>query len=120
MLLRESAKHCKLAVDLRGVVDTKIDAGVPEGRALINFTDALVEQSSDGLRDARQVLAQRLGADAVVQSAAVAATFSMLDRVANATGIPFEKEFAPAARPIQNVLGLEKFRSAANSAVEHD
>jgi hypothetical protein len=89
VLLRVSGSATKTRVDLTALIgDESTDCGVDHGADLRQFALAIVRGGTpeDGLADRRSVLADNLGADAVVDAAAVAAFFNAFDRVADATG----------------------------------
>ncbi len=63
------------------------------------------------LDTARKDLLDALGAEALVDSCAVAATFNAIDRVADSTGIPIdEARIAPTA-DLRDRLGIDRFPS---------
>jgi hypothetical protein len=49
------------------------------------------------------------GAVALVDAAAVVATFNAIDRVADSTGIPIEDSKAEATRDLRAALGIDAF-----------
>ncbi|MGB1505380.1 MAG: hypothetical protein ACPHJY_09525 [Acidimicrobiales bacterium] len=66
------------------------DGGVRGGTTLLRFTEAMVGGDDVELSAARKALEKLLGPDVVVDTAAVAAAFQMMNRVANATGTPLD------------------------------
>lgn len=93
-----SSKASGIDVDL-DVVAGRENAreAIPCAAALIDFAEAAIEGDDGRLATARQGLSELLGAEAVVDAAAVIAAFNMNDRIADATGIPLD-EFARDAR----------------------
>ena len=89
------------------------DPGVVGGRQLLNFAETLLGTDRMALDHAREALAQVLGAQAIGGVAAVAATFSMNDRIANACGIPVEPMVLKTTKDLRQALGLNSYRSAA-------
>ncbi len=67
------------------------------------------------LDNARQGVEQALGPQGVVAAAAIAATFTKNDRLANGTGIPSELRMLRNSKDIRHELGLNGFRTAANT-----
>ena len=67
------------------------------------------------LDEARATLAAELGPAAVTAAAAVAANFSKNDRIANGLGIPVDPLVMKATRDMRVAVGLDDFRSAANT-----
>ena len=88
---------------------------MPGGPELLAFSDAVLGKDRDQLDQVRQALHDSLGPKAVVAAAAIAATFSKNDRVANACGIPSELRMLRNSKEIRRALGLNHFRSAANT-----
>lgn len=115
MVLRASAELTGEKLDLRGVTDASIALGIAGGEALVRFADALLGNDAAELDAARQAVRAQLGDDAVVAAAAIAANFSRNDRIANATGIPLEREFVDQAADFRGPLGIDAFRSARNT-----
>ena len=50
-----------------------------------------------------------------MEAAATVATFSMLDRIANATGIPLETEMVKMSADFREGLGINNYYSAGNT-----
>ena len=88
---------------------------MPGGTELLAFSDAVLGKDRDQLDQVRQALHDTLGPKAVVAAAAIAATFSKNDRAANACGIPSELRMLRNSKDIRRALGLNSFRSAANT-----
>ncbi len=89
------------------------DPGVVGGRQLLDFADALLGTDRITLDHARAALAQALGGESIGGVAAVAATFSMNDRIANACGIPIEPMVLKTTKDLRQAMGLNHYRSAA-------
>jgi len=73
------------------------DGGVPNGRLLIAFAEAVLGEEDGTLTQARASLAAALGPAGLADAAAVVGLFNAIDRVADATGIPLEAEKAAAS-----------------------
>ena len=82
---------------------------------LIEFTDHLVGLDTDKLADSRQKIIDTLGYTVLVEAAATVATFSLLDRIANATGIPLETEMVKMSADFRESLGINNYYSAGNT-----
>lgn len=95
------------------LVDPEQDPGVVGGRQLLDFADALLGRDATALDHARDALAQIMGREAIGGVAAVAATFSMNDRIANACGIPIEPMVLKTTKDLRQAMGLNQYRSAA-------
>lgn len=96
-------------------MDPTLDVGVPGGAELLEFADAIVGPDRQRLDRARAGLERVVGPDAVPAASAIAATFSMNDRIANGCGIPVIPMVLKATKDIRDQLGLNDFRSAANT-----
>jgi len=115
MLLRASGQHDGEDYDLRAVVDPKVESGVPHGRALLAFAEAAIGNDPVRLAESRAALVGEAGEAAMVEAAAVAANFSMMDRIANGTGIAMDPVVERATRPLREALGLNRYASARNT-----
>jgi hypothetical protein len=104
-----------LDVNLESLVRPTEDAGVPGGAELLEFAEALIGTDAARLAAAREALAAGLSPETVTAAAAVAGNFSKNDRIANALGIPVDPNDLAPTREIRALLGLDDFRSAANT-----
>ena len=84
----------------------------------------MLDTNQEDLNVARAILINELGAEAMVDAAAVASHFQRMDRIADATGIPLESEWPnedddskvyEVTKEINEQLGLNDFQSAANT-----
>ena len=116
MLLRASSEHSGDRYDFEAISGDEGDGGVPHGRLLMDFADAVVAGDDDALALAREAVAATLGEDAVVDSAAICATFNTVDRVADATGIPLEDDKAEATTGLRASIGIDRYPSTAAAA----
>jgi len=104
------------AVDLAAVNGAvEGDAGVTHGARLVAFTDAVMNGDDGALAQERRVVRALLGPDAFVDLAAVIGTFNVVDRIADATGIPLDEPLEAATGDIRADLRLGRFASAANT-----
>ena len=111
-MLRESGNHSGDLYDLQAVNgEVHGDGGVPHGRLLIRFAEAVVQGEDTELDAARRGLIAALGSAGLVDAAAVAALFNAIDRVADATGIPLEPEKAAATADFRGALGIGKYEA---------
>ena len=83
------------------------DSGVPSGDRLIAFADAVVIAGNGDLAKAREALCAELGPDALVDAAAVVASFNAVVRIADACGIPLEEFKREAVAGIVAELGWD-------------
>jgi|SRR5262245_52304596 len=91
------------------------DAGVVHGARLIAFTEAVMGDDEQALRREREALRAVLTPEAFVDACGVIAAFNVVDRIADATGIPLDPMLYAASGDIRQDLGLGRFRSAANT-----
>jgi hypothetical protein len=80
-------------VDVSAVKDGEADSGVEFGAELLAFSDAVMARNTAAIETTRDSVAEALGADGVVDTAAVIAMFNVVDRIADATGIPIDDGF---------------------------
>jgi hypothetical protein len=85
------------------------DAGVPHGRLLVEFAEAVLGDEALALTRARDALAAALGPAGLADAAGVVGLFNAIDRVADATGIPLEDEKAAASADLRAALDLDRF-----------
>ena len=106
------------AVDL-GAVTAEVagggDAGVAHGARLLAFTDAVMRDEDASVARERRALAAVLSPEAFVDACAVIAAFNVVDRVADATGIPLDPMMVAMSGDIRQQLQLARFGSAANT-----
>ena len=108
------------AVDLAVVGgERRGDAGVEHGACLLAFTDAVMRGDRDAIRRERAAVRAVLSAEAFVDVCAVIAFFNVVDRVADATGIPLDEPLLLMSGEVRAELGLERFASAANTPGVH-
>jgi hypothetical protein len=105
-----------LTIDLKAALerDHVGDVGVPAGAELLAFTNA-VELGGD-IGDARATLGRVIGDEAMLEAAATIAIFNGLVRVADGTGIRLDDGVFGASVDERELLGINRFAGAANSA----
>lgn len=74
----------------------------------------MLDPDTARLERARAAIVEEMGADALVDSAAVAALFNAIDRIADATGQPLEDDKEAATADLRAQIGIDAF--AANKA----
>lgn len=82
---------------------------------LIAFAEAVVGSDVDRLDATRARLQQELGPAALVDAAAIVATFQQMDRIADASGIPLDAVVDMVSQDVQTELGLGSFASSHNT-----
>ncbi len=111
-MLSWSAQANQVPVDLLAVTDPTVDPALPGGRALLGFIDAAVNRDRTRLALARSELGAVLGDEAVIRAAAVVANFQMMNRIADATGMPVSNRRRAEMAAVITRLGLDRFDHA--------
>jgi hypothetical protein len=91
------------------------DTGVRHGAELVAFVDAVMGDDPTERERARGALRAALSPAAFVDACAVVGVFNVVDRIADATGIPLDGGMAALSRDVRRELDLGRFASAANS-----
>lgn len=108
MMLRESSKIFGYETDLRAVTDPSVASMVPDGNILIEFVDAVLIHEDSTTQ--RASIVGQMGEDALVETAGVIGNFSMMNRIADATGMPVGKGSLAQTVDVRELLGLDRFR----------
>jgi len=113
MMLRASSEtDIGEDLNLRAIVEgAATDSGVPHSRSLINFVEATLT-GTPGLAAARTALSEAVGAQGMVDAAAVIGNFQRMTRIADTTGIPVDEMTAAITADMRDELGLNEFVSA--------
>ena len=88
--------------------------GVPHGEPLVEFAEAMLRGDAQRRARARVAIHATLGAAALVDAAAIVASFNAVVKVADASGIPLEDFKADATADLRAELGLEKLNHLAS------
>jgi len=108
-LLSESSKTKGENYDLTLLTGTGGDGNIPHGALLIQFADAVLGNDDQRLATIQSEIRAKLGDAALVDAAAIAATFNAIDRVADATGIPIEDNKVEMTADFRAALGINAF-----------
>ncbi len=113
-----SGKTSETEVDL-GAVNGALgsDGGVAQGERLVAFTEAAMGDDGAALERERAALRGLLTPEAFVDACAVVGAFNVVDRVADATGIPLDEGLALLSHEVREELDLARFASSANTPV---
>jgi alkylhydroperoxidase family enzyme len=104
------------AVDLAAVTEKAAgDAGIRHGARLLAFTDAAMGEDDALLGRERQALRAVVSPEAFVDACALVGAFNVVDRIADATGIPLDPMLQAGSADVRAELGLARFGSAANT-----
>ena len=91
--------------------------GIAHGDILIRFATAVLGNDAAELALARTGVADAMGGAALADTAAVAALFNAIDRVADSTGIPLEDVKAEATADFRSAIGIDDFAAASEKGV---
>jgi hypothetical protein len=108
-LLRESSNAKGEGYDLNLLTGAGGDGNIAHGALLVSFADAVLGTDDRRLDEVRAAIRARTGDAALVDAAAIVATFNAIDRVADSTGIPLEDARAESTADIRAALGINQF-----------
>ena len=115
LLLRVSGESTGDHYDVKAAAHGGTGSGVTHGALLVAFAEAVLGTDDDALGEARARVLSELGPAALVDAAAIVATFQQMDRIADATGIALDAMVDIASHDVQTELGLASFASAKNT-----
>ncbi len=117
MMLRASVEMTGGELDINAVTGdaTTVRNNIAFGDTLLAFTEAAVGEDEDALVKARSMVIKEMGAEAIIDAAALVGNFQRMVRIANATGIPLDKPMVMISEDLQKQLGLKRFNSAAST-----
>ena len=108
-MLRESSESFGYEVELRAVTDRSFDSGIPGGEVLLDFADATLT-GVESLPAARRAVVDELGAESMVEAAGVIGNFAMMNRIADAVGMPMSTRTLEATTDLRAALNLDRLR----------
>jgi hypothetical protein len=91
------------------------DGGVVHGARLLAFTEAAMGNDAAALARDRAALRAVVSDAEFVDACAVIGFFNIVDRVADATGIPLDEPLLLMSGDVRTELDLARFASAANT-----
>jgi hypothetical protein len=100
------------AADLSAITAGQGDAGLPLGRELLAFAEAIAGFDDDELASARSQLVDAAGQAFMIDAAAVAANFEMMTRLADGTGARFPDDPQGHRSGLDATLGIAGLTSA--------
>lgn len=116
-MLRVSSQMTGTEVDVAAVNGAAhADAGVEQGRYLLAFTEAVMRGAPAPAE--RERLQAVLSPQGFVDVAAVIGSFNVVDRIADATGIPLDAVMRAMSQEVREQLNLARFASAANTPAD--
>lgn len=77
---------------------------------LLDFVDAVLTGEESARSDARSRVLDSLGPTGLVDACGVIANFEMMNRIADATGMPVGKGTLKRSAEWRGLLGLDRFR----------
>jgi hypothetical protein len=89
-----------------------IDEGVPHGKTLARFAEAVLLGSENDLAQARDATIAALGGDSFVDAAGIVGTFERMTRLADCTGVPLDDLILDGSEDIREGLGVNDFTGA--------
>jgi hypothetical protein len=114
MLLGASSEYQGSQVELSAVTDSQQSSGIEHGDVLTDLVEAVM-RDGEQLDQARAAVLDAVGADGLVDACAIIANFSMLTRVADATGIPLDTELAMITEDMRDALGIDSYSASVNT-----
>jgi len=116
-MLREGVELEGGTADYAGLTDPSANEieGIAQSGVLLRFADAFMGDDAGIYADARQVLIDEMGVEAMVDAVGVASNFQRMDRIADSTGIPSDSAMVVMMEELNEELGLNKFASASNT-----
>mgnify|MGYP001814416674 FL=1 len=107
-MLRASALAFDYPLDIAAVVDPSLPTGVPGGKLLLRLVDAVLART-EPVPDVHRAIIDELGPEALVDAASVFGNFEMMNRVAEASGIPVPPQAIERERELVDQLDIERF-----------
>ncbi len=100
---------------MRAIRDGRREQHIRGSETLLEFADAVINTDDDRLAGARQAVASTLGAEALVDAAAVVGAFNALGLVADSCGVELEEEKEATSTALRRELDVESFRKLARN-----
>ena len=91
------------------------DGGVEHGARLVAFTEAVMGGDPAAIEAERKALRSVLTDAQFVDTCATIGAFNVVDRIADATGIPLDASLAVLSEGVRGELDLARFASSANT-----
>ena len=110
MMLRASVEAMGARVDVRAITDSSVDPLVEGGTALVGFVDAVLAGDDLARSITAEAIRSTLGPAGLVDAAGVIGTFSMMNRIADATGIPVGRGAIERTEDLRRRTGIDRFR----------
>lgn len=115
MLLRESGRIAGRDYTLDGVKGIRGgDGGVPHGRRLLDFAEAVIGGTPAERDGTRAALIAAVGVEGFIDTAGVVASFNSVVRIADATGIPLEAFKRDRTADLRAELGIDRWHEVTS------
>lgn len=108
-MLRASASVISIDLEPRAITDRSLDPLLPHGRALLDFVDAVLVGTHGERTTARSMVTEAVGPTGLVDAAGVVANFEMMNRIADATGMPVGKGTLKRSAEWRALIGIDQF-----------
>jgi len=108
-MLRASAEVTTTPLDPRSITDRSVDPLLPAGIVLLDFVDAVLTGDESERTAARISVADALGPTGLVDACGVVANFEMMNRIADATGMPVGKGTLKRTAEWRELIGIDRF-----------
>ena len=89
------------------MIDSAAESGVPHGKLLIEFVEAVAGEDDARLDRARQAILEALGPAALVDAAGAVASFNAVVKVADGSGIQVDDSRQETAARLRDELNLD-------------
>lgn len=107
-MLRASAEATSTPLEPRAITAPGLDPLIPAGRELIDLVDAVLAGTDAATQ--RASVRSIVGDDGLVDAAGVVGNFEMMNRIADATGMPVGQGSLQRSTEWRDLLGLDRFR----------
>jgi alkylhydroperoxidase family enzyme len=115
MLLRASGQREDKTYNLNSITDTALTAGVDDEQHLRQLTEAAISGDWLNLQKHLQAAEKAMGYQQAIDTLVVAAAFNGITRVADATGIPLDRNTAETTIEMRAATGIQQFEYAQKS-----
>ena len=115
-MLRASSQDEGFDANLKAVMNTEEDPGVPHADVLRRLAESTIQGRWDDLATHRQEAAVLVGNSRMVDALSVACGFNGITRVADATGIPIDYYEDELGQDIRSRIGIDSFQYTEKSA----
>ena len=107
-MLRASAEVTSTPLDALSITDPSVDPLIPHGKLLLRFVDSVLHNEPE-IGPLRDEVTEALGSTGLVDAAGVIGNFEMMNRIADATGMPVGKATLKRTAEWRAHLGLDRF-----------